>query len=117
MKAEIFSNKGMKVFCDTYLCRTPAQYFVGSPKGPLMLLMNLCQDCRDSILNTLIDQDRQGLSKRIEELEASDRINKEKKEHGGKEFPCKHCGEIYWSPRSLGAHVKMCPEKKKDGEA
>ncbi len=117
MKAQIFSNKGLKVHCDTFNCLNIAYYFIGNPVGPLMKHINLCEQCRESLINTLIDQDRKGLLERIEALEATDRITKEKDEHGGKEFPCKHCGEVFWSPRTLGAHTKNCAAKQKEVEA
>ena len=117
MKAQIFSNKGMVVFCDTFNCHQRALYFIGNPVGPMMQYMNLCQECRDSILRSLIDEDRQGVTDMISNIELEERIAREKETHGGKEFPCKYCGEIFYSPNSLGIHSRNCehkPQKEKE---
>lgn len=111
MKAKIFSNKGMKIFCETFNCRNPAEYFIGHPEGPLMLLRNICGECRESIMDALIEEDRQGLFERISRLEEQDEEKRLKETHDGREFPCPHCDEVFYSPAKLGGHVKSKHKK------
>lgn len=112
MKSQIFSNNGVIVFCETYLCRNPAKYFIGNPHGPLMLHKNICEECKQSIIKGLLQTDRKKILEKVDEIDAEVRIAKDKEQYNGKEFPCKHCGDISYSPASLAAHMRYCEKAK-----
>ncbi len=96
----------MLTFCETYLCNQPAQYFIGPKDGPLMLKMNLCKDCKQSVLDGLIKEDEEYVLERVKQIKEETSIAGAKERYGGKEFPCDKCGEIFYSPPMLASHVK-----------
>ena len=110
---ELFDNGGMITHCDGYSCFNVAKWFVGKKDGPLFLMLRLCDDCKESLVDSIINLDRDGLKKRIEEIEEMENEEKRKEKFDGKEYVCKHCGEVFSSPGKLGAHIKI---HKKEGD-
>ena len=106
MKATIHSNGGMLTFCETYLCNKPADYFIGPKDGPLKLKMNLCGDCRESILEEFIIEDMDYVSEKVKAMKERVMIEKAKEKYGGKEYFCKKCDQVFYSPSMLATHAK-----------
>jgi len=105
-KATIHPNGGMLTFCETYLCNKPANYFMGPINGPLKLMMNVCGDCRDSVLMGFIEEDPDVVLEKVREYKETQAIKDAKAKYNGKEFPCKKCGKVFYSPPMLASHTR-----------
>ena len=96
----------MMTYCETYLCNQQAKYFIGREDGPLMIKMNLCEGCKQSILDHLIKEDRDKILDKIQKMKEEEWVADAKERYGGKEYKCKQCDEIFYSPPMLASHVK-----------
>lgn len=106
-KAQVFSNGNPAVRCDIFSCIQPATHVIGRPDGPRNMPMNLCKNCYDSLVESIIVTEGEMLLRRKEALEKEESDRKSKEAYGGREFECKYCGEIFYSPQKLGAHVRV----------
>lgn len=59
---------GFKVPCDTYGCRSMADWYVGREDGPLNSTFKLCTDCAKHMVNNLPEE----LNPKKKEIEISD---------------------------------------------
>ena len=114
-KLQLFKNENPAVRCETFCCFQPATYFIGRPDGPRNMYTNLCQSCKDSLVDGLIHNEKEALLQRIKDLEKIERQEKEKKE--GKEYNCQYCGQgPFYSGLALANHVRLeCKEVSKTG--
>ncbi len=110
---QLFSNGGMQTHCDTFSCFNQAKWFVGRPDGPYNLLANLCDECKNNLIKSIIELEEENILKILKEIETERITERDKREYGGKKFPCKECGEIFYSPVSLATHVKSAHPKEK----
>jgi len=111
-KLQIFKNNNPAVRCETFCCYKPAAYFIGRPDGPRNLFLNLCQECKDSLIDSIIHSEKEALLNRIKEIEKQEREEREKQE--GKEYTCKYCGKVFYSALALANHVRLeCKEANK----
>jgi len=116
-KAKLFSNGGLLTYCDTFTCHNPGKWFLGDQEGPVNLLTNLCEECKESLVKSIFELDREWLKNYIDQIEKKEAEEKEKAMHDGKEYPCKHCGEVFHSPARLATHVRSVHKSSKgDGE-
>ncbi len=114
-EVQLFPNKGMALFCDTFSCFEPAKWFVGRPDGPYNLLANLCDNCKESLIRSIILADRDGVRRRIDDIESEEALIRDKEMYDGREFPCKICGEVFYSPTALATHTRVeHPKGKRD---
>lgn len=114
-EVQLFSNNGMALYCDTFSCFKPAKWFVGRPDGPNNLLANLCDDCKESLIKSIILADRDGIRQRIDNIESMEALERDKEMYGGKTFTCKICGEVFYSPTALATHTRVeHPKGKRD---
>ncbi len=111
-KAQVCENSNPAVRCDIFSCYQPATHFIGRPDGPRNLPMNLCKRCYQSLVDSIIVREGENLLKRKEELERDENIRKDKETYGGREFVCKQCGEIFYSPQRLGVHVRTAHKEE-----
>jgi len=51
-RAQIWPSE-MMLYCDMYLCTEFAAWHLGRPDGPLNNLVNLCDKCKNSIVESL----------------------------------------------------------------
>ena len=84
------------VFCETYPCVKRAKYSVGNPSGPLSKMVNYCEDC----LKSMIDSIPVGLLPQTEPEEAKHK--------------CEYCGQTFKNQQSLAAHTRFCKQKGDD---
>ncbi|MBU7006311.1 hypothetical protein [Phosphitispora fastidiosa] len=40
--------------CETYNCLTQSEYHIGRPDGPLSVMRNLCSDCADKLVESIL---------------------------------------------------------------
>ena len=103
---QVLKNNNPAIRCETFSCFESAAYFIGRPDGPRNLAMNLCSRCYRSLVDSIILLEGEALLQRIKELEQEEIVRMDKETYGGREFACKECGEVFYSPQRLGAHVK-----------
>lgn len=112
-KVQLFSNKGMNTFCDTFSCFNQAKWFIGRPDGPYNLLTNLCDECKDSLIRSVIEIEKDKILEIMKAMEWEEITERDKKQYNGKEFPCKICGEVFYSPVTLATHTRAEHPKEK----
>ena len=118
MKAKIYPIKAIQPFCDTHGCHKKASYFMGNPSGPVQKNYKLCESCKESLIESLIRTEGEGIVTKAEDIVKKDKIARDKEQYGGKEFVCKECGEVLYSPQTLGAHMKYAhPKRGGEGES
>lgn len=93
-----FMPQPLSVYCDTYNCRNQVVYQFGNPDGPKNLLIQICEECLESLLKDAVEK---GL---VPEAEPP-------KEKVKMEYRCEYCGKEFEKPGSLKMHKINCPQK------
>lgn len=90
-KAQITDNPFQSVTCEIFGCRNVAKHFIGRPDGPLSLMLNVCDDCLQDILDSVKCK-----TEPEPEQEASVEM-----------APCKYCGKEF-KAKGVSAHERQC---------
>lgn len=106
-KCELMSQP-FTIHCDTYNCRQIAQYQIGNPEGPRSLMLKLCPDCAENLINSgnqlLYGEPEQQVEQKTEVGDSSGVA----KTDG---FTCELCGKSFEKEKGLTMHKLSCAKK------